>query len=46
VRLEDSRPAEAAKAVLGERFPDPLSDLIVSSVSFQGRQDAAGYNES
>jgi hypothetical protein len=30
VRLEDPSHADAAKAALVERFPDPLSDVIVS----------------
>jgi hypothetical protein len=29
VRLEDPRHADAAKAALVERFPDPLADVIV-----------------
>ena len=29
VRLEDPRHVDAARAALTERFPDPLSDLIV-----------------
>ena len=30
VRLEDPSHADAAKAALDQRFPDPLSDVIVS----------------
>ena len=31
VRLADPSHADAAKAALGERFPDPLSDVIVGA---------------